>query len=78
MQNKYSYSDRLFFRLAKITLGKIETKDHAKLWKWIDVNWKNAGSDEPKKLEVVMKAINSANEKFPHLNLLEEIKGVAA
>jgi hypothetical protein len=71
----YSYSERLVTRLIKITVGKIPLEDYMRLWKWIDTNWEKAKS-EPEKLEVIMKAINSASERFPHLNILEEAKKV--
>ena len=74
METIYSYADKLFIQLAKLTLGKIPTEDYMRLWRWIDGRWTKAGSDETKKLEAITKAINNANERFPHRDLLKAIK----
>lgn len=60
----------------KLTAGKIPAAEHKKLWTWLDAKWREAGNDEAKKLEVIMKGINSTASKFQQLDILNKINNI--
>lgn len=70
----YSYADKLFLRLWRLTWQRIPKEDYIKLWEWINDIWQRNSGVEDRKLEAIMKAINRVAEKYPELDILNKIK----